>query len=97
VGRRLYRLPTRHSKYSFKTRNGGPRKKPVLSLSKGRLPTLRYWLLAIIVAEISAISPIIHKVKIHHARQPADNIDWADLLETVRVYKLPTFTFRPNR
>jgi len=41
---------------------------------------------------ISKIAPIVQKVQAHWESQPADGIDWLELLETVLVYKLPTFT-----
>ncbi len=62
-----------------------------------RLPLLdsanpRLWLIALIVAEAGKIGPIVRKVQAYQEDQPQDSIDWLDLLETVLVYKLPTFT-----
>ena len=62
-----------------------------------RLPLLetanpKLWLIALIVAEHANIAPIVRKVQAHHESQPADGIDWQELLETVLVYKLPIFT-----
>ena len=34
----------------------------------------------------------MRKVQAHQEIRPADGIDWLDLLETILVYKLPTFT-----
>jgi predicted transposase YdaD len=61
-----------------------------------RLPLLetanpKLWLIALIVAEDANIAPIVRKVQAHHESQPADGIDWMELLETVLVYKLPAF------
>ncbi|MFM8330129.1 MAG: DUF2887 domain-containing protein [Candidatus Methylumidiphilus sp.] len=52
----------------------------------------KLWLIALIVADIEAINPIVRKVQAHRETQPADGIDWLDLLETIMVYKLPKFT-----
>ena len=52
----------------------------------------KLWLIALIVADLANIAPIIRKVQTHYASQPSDAIDWPDLLETVLVYKLPKFT-----
>jgi predicted transposase/invertase (TIGR01784 family) len=52
----------------------------------------KLWLVALIVAEAADIAPIVRKIQTHHASQPADGIDWPDLLETLLVYKLPKFT-----
>ena len=62
-----------------------------------RLPLLeranpKLWLIALIVAEDATIAPIVRKVQAHHESQPADGIDWMELLETVLVYRLPAFT-----
>ena len=62
-----------------------------------RLPLLeranpKLWLIALIVAEDANIAPIVRKVQAHHESQPADGIDWMELLETVLVYRLPAFT-----
>jgi len=62
-----------------------------------RLPLLdsanpKLWLIALIVAEAGQIAPIVRKVQTYQENQPEDSIDWLDLLETVLVYKLPTFT-----
>ena len=62
-----------------------------------RLPLLdganpKLWLIALIVAEAGKIALIVRKVQAHRETQPADGIDWLDLLETILVYKLPTFT-----
>jgi len=62
-----------------------------------RLPLLdsanpKFWLIALIVAEAGKITPIVRKIQAYQANRPADSIDWLDLLETVLVYKLPTFT-----
>jgi len=55
-------------------------------------PNPKLWLIALIVAEAGKIAPIVRKVQAHQASRPADGIDWLDLLETILVYKLPTFT-----
>jgi predicted transposase YdaD len=52
----------------------------------------KLWLVALIVAELEKIPPIVRKIQGHQATRPADGIGWLDLLETVLVYKLPTFT-----
>ena len=52
----------------------------------------KLWLIALIVAEAGKIAPIVRKVQAHSASRPADGIDWPDLLETILVYKLPTFS-----
>jgi len=52
----------------------------------------KLWLIALIVAEAGKIAAIVRKVQAHQATQPADGIDWPDLLETILVYKLPKFT-----
>ena len=48
--------------------------------------------LALIVTDAAKITPIVQKVQAHLKSCPADGIDWLELLETVLVYKLPTFT-----
>ena len=45
-----------------------------------------------IVTDAAKITPIVQKVQAHWKSCPADGIDWLELLETVLVYKLPTFT-----
>jgi predicted transposase/invertase (TIGR01784 family) len=55
-------------------------------------PNPKLWLIALIIADTAKIAPIVQKVQTHHASQPADGIDWLDLLETLLVYKLPNFT-----
>lgn len=62
-----------------------------------RLPLLdsanpKLWLIALIVADTECLAPIVGKLRAHQQSQPGDGIDWLDLLETVLVYKLPTFT-----
>ena len=62
-----------------------------------RLPLLdsanpKLWLIALIVADAAKIAPIVQKVQAHRDANPADGIDWLELLETLLVYKLPTFT-----
>ena len=62
-----------------------------------RLPLLeranpKLWLIALIVAEDAHIAHIVGKIQAHHESRPADGIDWMELLETVLVYRLPTFT-----
>ena len=62
-----------------------------------RLPLLdsanpKLWLIALIVADAAKIGPIVQKVQAHREANPADGIDWLELLETLLVYKLPTFT-----
>ena len=62
-----------------------------------RLPLLdsanpKLWLIALIVAELEAVGPIVRKIQAHRKTQPADGTDWLDLLETILVYKLPKFT-----
>ena len=52
----------------------------------------KLWLIALIVTDTSKITPIVRKVHAHWESQPTDGIDWLELLETVLVYKLPTFT-----
>lgn len=52
----------------------------------------KLWLIALIVAEIEAVAPIVRKVQTYRKTQPNVGIDWLDLLETILVYKLPTFT-----
>ena len=52
----------------------------------------KLWLIALIVADAGDIAPIVRKVQNHQAARPADGVDWLELLETVLVYKLPTFT-----
>ena len=52
----------------------------------------KLWLIALIVTDAAKIAPIVRKVQAHRETQPADGIDWLELLETVLVYKLPTFT-----
>jgi len=61
-----------------------------LSLLDSANPKL--WLIALIVTDVAKIAPIVRKVQAHRETQPADGIDWLELLETVLVYKLPTFT-----
>ena len=62
-----------------------------------RLPLLdsanpKLWLIALIVADAAKVAPIVQKVQAHREANPAEGIDWLELLETVLVYKLPTFT-----
>ncbi len=45
-----------------------------------------------IVTDAAKITPIVQKVQAYWKSCPADGIDWLELLETVLVYKLPTFT-----
>ena len=53
----------------------------------------KLWLIALIVTDAAKIAPIVRKIQAHRGEtQPADGIDWLELLETVLVYKLPTFT-----
>ena len=52
----------------------------------------KLWLIALIVTDAANITPIVRKVQTHRESRPADGIDWLELLETVLVYKLPTFT-----
>jgi predicted transposase/invertase (TIGR01784 family) len=52
----------------------------------------KLWLIALIVADIEKITPIVRKIQGHQETRPADGIDWLDLLETVLVYKLPRLT-----
>ena len=55
-------------------------------------PKPKLWLIALIVTDAAKITPIVQKVHAHWKNCPADGIDWLELLETVLVYKLPTFT-----
>ena len=52
----------------------------------------KLWLIALIVTDAAKIAPIVRKIQAHRETQPADGIDWLELLETMLVYKLPTFT-----
>ena len=45
-----------------------------------------------IVTDAAKITPIVQKVQAHWKSCPEDGIDWLELLETVLVYKPPTFT-----
>jgi predicted transposase YdaD len=49
-------------------------------------------LIGLILAETGNLAPIVYKIKDHGLSQPADGIDWLELLETALVYKLPKFT-----
>ncbi len=80
-----------------------PAIKPFLSIPNlhrvylDQLPLLdstnpKLWLIALILADNANIAPIVRKVQAHSENQPTDGIDWLELLETVLVYKLPTFT-----
>jgi hypothetical protein len=48
--------------------------------------TLWLWLITLIVADADDIAPIVRKVQDCREIQPADGIDWLDLLETVLIY-----------
>ena len=52
----------------------------------------KLWLIALIVAEEANVEHIVRKIQAHHESQPADGIDWQELLETVLVYKLTDLT-----
>jgi predicted transposase/invertase (TIGR01784 family) len=52
----------------------------------------KLWLIALIIVEVENLAPIVRKVQAYRETQPTDGIDWLDLLETVLIYKLPTFT-----
>jgi predicted transposase YdaD len=76
---------------------------PLLELSNlhrvylDQLPLLesanpKLWLISLIIADKSDITPIVRKVQAHHISKPNDGVDWLDLLETILVYKLPHFT-----
>jgi len=55
-------------------------------------PNPKLWLIALIVTDTAKITQIVQKVQAHWKSCTADGIDWLELLETVLVYKLPTFT-----
>jgi len=55
-------------------------------------PNPKFWLIAMFLAQERQIPAIVQRVQAHRAANPADGIDWLELLETVLVYKLPHCT-----
>jgi predicted transposase/invertase (TIGR01784 family) len=54
-------------------------------------PNPKHWLIALILADEAEIPALVEQAWTRQP-QPADGIDWLDLLETILVYKLPKLT-----
>ena len=52
-------------------------------------PNPKFWLIALVLAQLPRLPEIVERVRRHQREHPDDGVDWLDFLETLLVYKLP--------